>query len=165
MASIPTYQHTTVMSDMTFARWLKARRIERGLTQIELEHDAGLSEKYVSAAERGRVKLPEPETRERIHHALGTTEDQLVEAGLLKRLDFDGGPVYVNPRNITPGDRAAAEAHDRLNVERRISEDDAPYTATDDHTGLRAHLQGYGLTERQIRAITGIVEAFVESEP
>jgi len=99
------------MDAMTFADWLKTRRMERGLTQTELEQRASLSEKYVSAAERGRVKLPEPDTRERIHNALGTSEDDLVAVGLLSKLDFEGGPVYVNPRNIPSTDREAEAAH------------------------------------------------------
>jgi transcriptional regulator with XRE-family HTH domain len=137
------------MNVMTFADWLKTRRLERGLTQSELEQRAGLSEKYVSAAERGRVKLPEPDTRERIHSALGTTDDDLVAVGLLSKLDFDGGPVYVNPRNIPPGDREAERAH------RAFEGRPAPIRSDDPRVALMDLLAG--ATDEQVQVIVNIV--------
>ncbi len=146
------------MMQTTFGKWLKSERRRRAITQADIEQQAGVSVSHVSKMENGHIGMPEPETRARIHKALGTSEDDLVDLGLLERIESPvpgGEPVYIPADSITPGERAAAEAH-------RIHEGGAPYDAPGQHQGLRAHLDAYNLTERQIEALLAVLDAFMD---
>lgn len=107
------------MSTETFGTWLETQRRRRKLTQRTFGEAAGLAPSYVSKIENGHIILPDDETRARIHAALGTSEDDLVAVGILERIDSPvpgGEPVYIAAESITPGDRAAAEAHQAIHV-------------------------------------------------
>jgi transcriptional regulator with XRE-family HTH domain len=144
--------------NMTYGQWLKHQRTIRGMTQTALEEAAGLSDKYVSRAENGRVELPDETTRFKIHRVLGTTEDDLVAVGLLTRMDFEGGSVYINSRNVPD----TSVSHD---VGMRIAERHAPeaYAELQD-AGNRAvlvrALGASGLNSEQVNAVLLVVDAF-----
>lgn len=144
------------MNTQTFGQWLKHQRTVRGMTQVALEQAAGLSDKYVSRAENGRVELPDETTRFKIHRALGTNEDDLVAVGVLTRMDFAGGSLYVETRNLPSGDTES---------DRRIAERHNPdaYQALEDagnEAVLVRALQAYGLNDRQVSAILAVIGAF-----
>lgn len=69
---------------MTFAEWLKVERKRARLTQQRLADIAGLGRTYVITLEKGHVNLPQFETRARIHKALGTSEQDLIDAGVIR---------------------------------------------------------------------------------
>lgn len=148
------------MNFETFGDWLAYTRKRRKMTQAKLAAASGLNPTYISKIERNEIEFPRDVTRESLHLALGTSEDDLVALGWLERvpsIDPGGTPYYVEKAHITPGDRAAADAHDRLVLLPRVQEGEAAYDA---HEGLRTHLQGYGLTTRQIGAVLAVVDAF-----
>lgn len=67
----------------TFQSWLRGERIRVGLSQEELSVAAGLGSNYVNKIEKRRVDLPTMETRLKLHKVLGTSDNDLVEAGIL----------------------------------------------------------------------------------
>lgn len=67
----------------TFGDWLRSKRKARRLTQEELAVDAHLNRTYINAIENGRVQLPTADTREKLHRVLGTSDQDLISAGLL----------------------------------------------------------------------------------
>lgn len=97
LVSIPHTLQNQPMSNMRFGDWLKSIRMSQGLTQSELEAAANLGTAYVSKVERGDIALPGPEARSRIHQAFGTTEDDLVEVGILVRFEPRPGSVIYQP--------------------------------------------------------------------
>ena len=138
------------MDRAPFGHWLKAQRRVRKLTQAGLEAAAGLGDNYVSKVERGELRLPGEDVRERIHRALGTTDDDLVRAGILERIDTPGyEPVYV----------PAAHASSQLAA---VTETNARFDEAD--ARLRLRLLAETLTETQAAALLAIIEAF-ESRP
>lgn len=87
------------MSNITFGTWLKEQRALRRMSQVALEERADLSDKHVSKFETGNYGMPTEDVRLRIHEALGTTEEDLVEAGLLRRMQYQGRVWYVPIRD------------------------------------------------------------------
>jgi transcriptional regulator with XRE-family HTH domain len=81
---------------MTFAAWLKIARTRQGLTQEELADRSGFDDSYVNKVEKGHIKLPTYETRQRIHHALGTNEDDLITLGIVR------DPLHGSYQRTTP---------------------------------------------------------------
>lgn len=79
----------------TFGKWLRDQRMARGMTQGELEQKAALTYSQVSKYERGVLRLPTEEVRERIHAALGTSEEDLVNDKVLHRLHAGGHSFLV----------------------------------------------------------------------
>lgn len=72
----------------TFAKWLRDKRKSLRLTQEELAKQAGFSRTYIVTLESGKVALPNQPTRARLHHALGTTEDELIADGVLAHDEY-----------------------------------------------------------------------------
>lgn len=102
------------MEQGTFGDWLARTRKRRKLTQAGLSEQTGINATYISKIERNEIDLPRDDLRFRIHEALDTSEDDLVAAGVLERVESPepgGQPVYIAADSITPGDRAAANAH------------------------------------------------------
>lgn len=97
--STPYVGHYVHMSSTTYGHWLKEQRKLRRMPQAELEERADLSVNYVSRVENGRLNMPTEEVRQRIHAAFGTTEEDLVEAGLLRRMQYNGRTWYVPIRD------------------------------------------------------------------
>lgn len=143
-----------------FGEWLAFTRKRRKLTQAQLANASGLNSTYISKIERNEIDFPRDVTRESLHMALGTSEDDLVDLGWLERIDSiepGGQPYYIESANITPGERAAEEAH-------RIHDGKTPYDAPQRHAALVAQLSGYGLTTGQIAALLAVLDAFTESD-
>ena len=117
------------MNEPTFGAWLELQRRRRKLTQRAFGEAAALKPSYISKIENGHIFLPDEETRFRIHAVLGTTEDDLVTAGILERIEPiepGGPPVYIAAEHITNGDRAAEAAHRRLEGRAASSTSDDP---------------------------------------
>lgn len=69
----------------TYAEWLKARRLGAGLTQQQLADATGIHRTYIIRMEKvGHIDLPELETRQKVHAALGTTEEELIALGIVR---------------------------------------------------------------------------------
>lgn len=69
----------------TYAEWLKARRHDVGLTQQQLADATGIHRTYILRMEKpGHIDLPGLETRQKVHAALGTTEDELIALGIVR---------------------------------------------------------------------------------
>lgn len=149
-----SYHQNMSMKKTTFGDWLKRQREVRRLTQKDVERQANLSQNYVSRLESGRITLPVPETRELIHMALGTSEDDLVAVGILERIDSlepSGQPVYIPVEHIPVIERT------------RMARETGPHEeAVNAREGLIAHLHTYGLTERQISALLAMLDAFIQ---
>lgn len=96
----------------TFGDWLKTTREEQGYSQSELGEMIDMHRTYVNNLERAD-KWPRPETRERFHRVFGTTDDDLVCAGIAERKVF--------PR---PG-RPDVVRYEQIKV-RTVSMDDVP---------------------------------------
>lgn len=61
------------------------RRRELGLSQATLADRAGVGRSHLSLIENGKVELPEPDLRERIAKALGSTDAEVMrQAGMGK---------------------------------------------------------------------------------
>jgi transcriptional regulator with XRE-family HTH domain len=72
-----------VTQRQTYGEWLKAQRVARGYSQKRVSEGTGIGTTYLSKIESGTVDLPNPELRERVHDFFGTTEDDLVSAGVI----------------------------------------------------------------------------------
>lgn len=84
------------MNKPDFGHWLQVQRASRGLTQREVEEGATISHSHYSRIENGRIGMPDASTRKRIHAVLGTSDDDLVEAGILDKTEVSGRePVYL----------------------------------------------------------------------
>lgn len=130
-----------------FGHWLYEKRIARRWSQADLEREAGLSERYASRLE-GKAKAPQDEVRERIHKALGTSDDDLVQAGILERIDTPGyGPVYVPAAQgrVTAFPISVAETQARY-------DEAAPQ--------LRLRLRTESLTDAQAEALLTLLDTF-----
>lgn len=83
------------MGKMTFGKWLRDQRRVRDVTQSELSAKANLAYGQVSKYERGVLKLPTEDVRDRIHAVLGTSDDDLVDAGVLRWLHVGERSIMV----------------------------------------------------------------------
>ena len=73
---------------LSFAGWLRERRVLAGLTQAQLAERAGVSLRAVRNAELGSVRRPRPETERRLREALAEAPPEPVRIGVL-------GPLVV----------------------------------------------------------------------
>lgn len=97
------------MNTATFGGWLKLQRTMRRLSQAALGREMGMDRSHIAKMESGHIGLPAEETRARFHQYFGTTEDDLVSAGVLCRLDFPNrGTIYVPAGEVPPTVREVA---------------------------------------------------------
>lgn len=70
----------------TFGEWLKEARARQrpALRQQDIADAIGVDRSYIVKIETGRIGLPQHETRQRIHAALGTSDDELRERGIIR---------------------------------------------------------------------------------
>lgn len=93
------------MNHPSYGSWLRMQRRLHGLRQADLEEKAGLGYSHVSKIERGVLRMPTEEVRQRIHEVLGTSEEDLVNAGVLTRLKMGGLSVLVAANDVDSTDR------------------------------------------------------------
>ncbi len=71
---------------MRYGDWLKMKRGRRGavgfISQQRLADQVGIDRTYLNRIERGFIQLPEDDLRGRIHRALGTSDDDVRQAGV-----------------------------------------------------------------------------------
>ncbi len=72
-----------VKSPETIAEWVRQQRRLKGITQGQLAEQSGLGRTYINSIENGRVKLPQYQTRSKLHEVFGTTDTELVDLELL----------------------------------------------------------------------------------
>lgn len=63
--------------DASFGEWVRRHRRRLGLSQEGLATRIGVERPYVTRIESGMIRLPQIETRERLHQVFGTSEEQL----------------------------------------------------------------------------------------
>lgn len=97
--STPTMNHYIHMSKLSYGHWLKEQRGLRRMSQAEVEERADLAQRHVSKFENGHLSMPTEDVRLRIHAALGTTEEDLVDVGLLRRMEYQGRTWYLPIRD------------------------------------------------------------------
>lgn len=99
---------------MTYGAWLKSRRLKAGLRQTDLAERIGIDPTYITKIETGKIGLPLLETRMRIHAALGSSEQELRELGVLDE------QAVVSPGSVADADQPAG-AYDGLPPHLRAS--------------------------------------------
>ena len=146
------------MAWQSFGDWLVHKREERELSQGRLATASGIARPYITRMESpGGVKLPTPETRQKLHRVLGTSDDDLVAAGVAIRKEYPGrdGAVVVEyepaPR---PEDTFTPEVLER----QAIREIEARYGETTIRD--RLHELVDRLTDRQAVAVLTLLEVF-----
>lgn len=80
---------------LSFAGWLRDRRVLAGLTQAQLAERTGLSLRAVRNAELGSVRRPRPETERRLREALAEAPPEPVRIGVLGPLTVRHGDAPV----------------------------------------------------------------------
>ncbi len=102
-----------------FGAWLKERRKRAGLTQKRLADLSGIHRTYIVKIERGGVGLPGYDLRQRLHRALGTTEEDLRKAGIVEAATLHDAEhffrAHVTNQAGDPG-RTFAEAEESARV-------------------------------------------------
>ncbi len=71
---------TTDSTAPSLGAWIRATRLEQGISQRELASRSGLSRSYVCDIERGRGSHPSVETLDKLAAALGFTRLDLLKA-------------------------------------------------------------------------------------
>lgn len=143
------------MSDhSSIGHWLRSARKAKGLTQEELANGSGLTRPYIGSLERGKIALPQQRTREKLHHVLGTTDDELEDLGLLARDEF--GAEYAP----TAERRKEADKTPRRGlVIPPVGPDEMP-DAEERREDLARLLGSFHLTERRFDALSTIMTSF-----
>ena len=90
------------MQTMTYGEWLRSQRRRRGLSQERLGELAGKHRTHINRIENGGIDLPADDTRAIFHAVLGTSEDDLVAAGILKPvgINHSGPREYVAATSV-----------------------------------------------------------------
>ena len=142
----------TGMKDVTFGDWIRKQRSDRGwsqsrvareLSRIDAEYKGDPS--YISKLERGDVGTPLLESRERFHKIFHTSEQDLIDLGIVKQYDQWG-------REITH--RAPATIALAQEVRPVYDDDDAPLTPDEEAIFINLVFRGYAeMTNAQKRMI------------
>lgn len=70
------------------------------MVQRDVEERASIDHSHYSKLENDRIEMPEEATRKRIHRVFGTSDDDLVELGILVRMKPPipgSSPYYTTP--------------------------------------------------------------------
>jgi transcriptional regulator with XRE-family HTH domain len=114
-----------VMSELTFGAWLRNARSNHQprISQERLAELTGMDRAHLSKIENDRVDLPRFETRLRIHRVLGTSDRDLIDAGVKLREDF-GFAVSLgeDPDDLPSRDVTADRPDDRDNAPLTVAE-------------------------------------------
>jgi len=117
----------------TLGSWIRATRMEHGLSQRELATRAALSRSYVCDIERGRGAHPSVETLDKLAAALGAARVDLMKAaGLL-------GPVE-GARESPEERRLLAVFRDLSDVGQQAVLHFARFVHTDEHQWVQASM-------------------------
>lgn len=81
------------MEKVTFGDWVRGNRIRTKLSQSALGREIGMDRGHISKIESGHIGLPEEETRARFHRVFGTSEQELIEEGIVPQYDRWGRPI------------------------------------------------------------------------
>ena len=124
------------MKDVTFGDWVRKQRSDRGwsqsrvareLSRIDAEYKGDPS--YISKLERGDVGTPLLESRERFHKIFHTSEQDLIDLGIVKQYDQWGREItHRAPATIT------------------TLRDQLPALIATSPEGIRRYLQALGAT-------------------
>lgn len=99
---------------LLFGEWLRQHRRRLGLSQEGLARRAGVERTYITRLESGIIRMPQEDTRAKLHEVLGTSEEQLWQqvdrSGLIAR----PGDSLLHRldqalRDLTDGDRQMVE--------------------------------------------------------
>lgn len=69
-----------MLGSMSFAKWLKKRRIELDLSQGQLATYSGLSDAFISQIETGVRGTPKPETLKKLVGPLKVSYEEIMQA-------------------------------------------------------------------------------------
>ena len=86
-----------------FAHWIKINRRERGWTQTQLAEASDMSRSYITTLESGGIALPTKPTRDKLHEAFRTDDDELADLGLLAWTETgdEYSPLEVNENGVS----------------------------------------------------------------
>ena len=76
--------------NQTFGEWLRQVRENRGLSQLRLAQDSGVSQPQISNIEGGRTLNPQPSTRAKLERALGVSVPEAVVADAQREEEVEG---------------------------------------------------------------------------
>lgn len=95
-----------------YGKWQIETRKRVGVSQQRLAEMSGIDRGHISKIETGKVELPLRETRDKIHAVLGTSEQELVELGIVEGHGIsavnDSPEIYGVHQD---GDDLRAQAH------------------------------------------------------
>ena len=128
---------------MTFAQWLRRRRREGGVTQVQLAERAGLGRTYVTALEGGAVTLPTANTRRAIHQVLGTSDEELIALGIMA-VDAYTGEEYA-PVSHDETRRTRSAVQEPMTLYNRAN----PFDRSDPRWQFVETLKRFALTRRE----------------
>ena len=152
------------MKTQTFGQWLKAQRRSHAYTQKQVEEAIGVDHSQYSKWENDH-NLATPETRAKFHEFYGTSDDDLVQLGILESyVSLDGVTHYIPAEHITNGDRAAEAAHRRLEGRAATSAPSPAYGSDNPRAVLMAMLERASDDDiRKAIQIIGILLGGIES--
>lgn len=101
--------HNPGMHRTSFGDWLKAQRAVRRVSQYGLADATGIDRTHIAKMESGSIALPGDATRVRLHEFFGTTDDDLVEAGILERIQVGDRPAVYLPATLASRSSAGRE--------------------------------------------------------
>lgn len=126
-------QQADIKTGTTLGSWIRATRMEQGLSQRELATRAALSRSYVCDIERGRGAHPSVDTLDKLAAALGAARVDLMKAaGLI-------GPVEGG-RESPEERRLLAVFRDLSDVGQQAVLHFARFVHTDEHQWVQASM-------------------------
>ena len=79
MSSVVKRNKMDVMTDTTFADWLRTTRESQGYSKNALANASGVDRSHIFKMEKGQIPEPAEDTRQRLHAVFGTSDDELVD--------------------------------------------------------------------------------------
>ncbi len=139
----------------TIGQFFRLIRRERGLTQAELANRSELSRTYIVALEGGKVVHPQRSTRVKLHYSLGTSDDELVDLGLLA--------IDVNGEEYVPERICEVLTGAPVGTVFRATSAEMP-NADAERASLSALLAGFLMTPERSEALRTMLKAFAAED-
>jgi transcriptional regulator with XRE-family HTH domain len=155
LLSTSNFGQSTVIMTTSYGQWLKAKRGRRGepgfVSQEELAQKIGVSRTYVNQIEaKPAGSPPNYETRQKIHAALGTSEEELRRLGIVA-----GGVMHVAPAT------ARVDAHGSIRTG-TLTVTGGKITATDpDPTPDIIRRWAAAMTDRERRLMWDYLKSYI----